>query len=59
MMHSNLSITDGVYGTLSDNDVKGQITTLGLRKDFSEVRNIEELTDIIRKLVERWGVDHV
>jgi len=29
LMHSNLSITDGVYGVLSDMDVKKQIQKLG------------------------------
>jgi integrase len=29
LMHANLSVTDGVYGILSDNDVKGKISQLG------------------------------
>jgi len=29
LMHENLAITDGVYGVLSDNDVKRQIGRLG------------------------------
>ncbi len=29
LMHSNLSITDRVYGVLSANDVRGQIAALG------------------------------
>ena len=29
LMHSNISITDGLYGILSDNDIKGQIAALG------------------------------
>lgn len=29
LMHANLSITDGVYGIFSNNDVKAQITNLG------------------------------
>jgi len=29
LMHSNLSITDGVYGILSDTDIQKQIASLG------------------------------
>jgi hypothetical protein len=32
LMHSNLSITDGIYGILSDMDVKAQIQGLGKSK---------------------------
>jgi len=33
LMHANLSVTDGVYGILSDNDVTRRIGALGKRKD--------------------------
>ena len=41
LMHSNLSITDGVYGVLSENDIKEQITSLGqnLASDVSQDMN--------------------
>jgi hypothetical protein len=42
-MHSNISITDGVYGMLSDNDVRGHIATLGKQIFTSETNDIEEL----------------
>lgn len=32
LMHANLSITDGVYGVLSDMDVQAQIQSLGKNK---------------------------
>ena len=28
LMHSNISITDGIYGELSESDVKEQVTSL-------------------------------
>jgi hypothetical protein len=36
-MHVNLSVTDGVYGILSDFDVKNQISALG--KDLEKSTN--------------------
>ena len=33
LMHSNLSITDGVYGILSETDVREQISSLGKREN--------------------------
>jgi len=43
LMHSNISITDGVYGILSDNDVKGQITALGKNENVIENNNLLSL----------------
>ncbi len=43
LMHANLSVTDGVYGILSDNDVKAQIHGLGKSEDGEQVlRSIRE-----------------
>ena len=30
LMHANLSVTDGVYGILSENDVKNKLSNLGI-----------------------------
>ena len=49
LMHKNLSITDGVYGILSDLDVREQIVTLG-----KQVENKEELIDLLKKLVNQY-----
>ncbi len=38
LMHKNLSVTNGVYGILSDLDVREQIAALG-----KQVENKEEL----------------
>jgi hypothetical protein len=52
LMHSNLSITDGVYGILSNQDVRNQITSLGseLQKVTSE--EVEKVNYFVRKVVE-------
>jgi integrase len=47
LMHSNLSITDGVYGILSDLDVKAQIQSLGKVSPTAE----DDLLKQIRKLL--------
>ncbi|MFH1524242.1 MAG: hypothetical protein ABIF04_04695 [Chloroflexota bacterium] len=57
LMHSNLSITDGVYGILSDNDVRGQIAGLGYQITKSETRDIEEIKVMTKQLLERLGID--
>jgi hypothetical protein len=46
LMHSNLSITDGVYGILSDNDIQKQIAELGNADVKGEKK--EELVILIR-----------
>jgi len=55
VMHSNISITDGVYGILSDNDIKGQITALGQEVDSNGKRDFEELKLITKQLLEKLG----
>jgi integrase len=47
LMHANLSITDGVYGVLSEKDVKNQILSLG-EKNTSE--NVQDLAEQVRAL---------
>lgn len=54
LMHQSLSVTDGVYGVLSDRDVAGQIARLGNEtRDLSpsELRTLTELmTKYVREL---------
>jgi integrase len=52
LMHANLSVTDGVYGILSDFDVKKQISALG--KDLEKSTNKKELVDLLRKILENY-----
>ncbi|MBT7988631.1 MAG: hypothetical protein HN769_01975 [Anaerolineae bacterium] len=47
LMHSSISITDGVYGVLSDQDTKEQIASLGQAKPIQNdlekrIQRIEE-----------------
>ena len=52
LMHSNLSITDGVYGILSSEDVGNKIKNLGESKqlDLSTNQKIELLTSLLEDL---------
>jgi hypothetical protein len=43
LMHANLSITDGVYGILSENDVQKQIRNLGKQLATSKASASDEL----------------
>lgn len=56
LMHSNISITDGVYGILSDNDVKGQIAELGHSILSSEKKDYEELIAMTREINNKLGI---
>lgn len=56
LMHSNISITDGVYGVLSDNDVKGQIATLGNPIASTDKNDIEEIKNITRQIAINLGI---
>jgi site-specific recombinase XerC len=49
LMHENLSITDGVYGILSESDVRQQIATLGNSVANSE--DVQELRLLVSRLL--------
>jgi hypothetical protein len=49
LMHSNLSITDGVYGILSVTDIQNQIASLGSTAISGE--NKKELESLISELI--------
>jgi hypothetical protein len=57
LMHSNISITDGVYGILSEKDTKEQIMSLGQKVflgDRNHIRELKEITELfLNKLVDR------
>jgi hypothetical protein len=57
LMYSNISIADGVYGILSDNDVRGQIAALGKQIFSSETNDIEELKTITKQLLDKLGIE--
>ena len=51
LMHSNISITDGIYGILSDNDVKEQIASLGNKEDDLDSESLHELVELNKKIL--------
>lgn len=51
LMHSNLSITDGVYGILSDTDVRKQIAGLIDRSLSLEDNEVMELIAVTKRLL--------
>jgi hypothetical protein len=51
LMHANLSITDGVYGILSENDVQKQINNLGKYSEISGNFDANELVTIAKQLL--------
>jgi hypothetical protein len=55
-MHANLSITDGVYGILSEMDVREQIANLGSKGIVEKAENLNELLSITKKLLEKLSM---
>jgi integrase len=53
LMHSNLSITDGVYGVLSGADVKGEILALSKKIIEGEANDITEVSILLKKILEK------
>ena len=53
LMHSNLSITDGVYRILSEVDVRDQIKELGKSIVQSEPQDTEELIFLAKRLLKK------
>ncbi len=51
LMHSNLSITDGVYGVLSATDVREQISELGQKEFSGEFKDISLLIPLLIQIV--------
>ena len=52
MMHSNLSVTDGIYGIFSEQEVKNRITGLNNPPPSSKY-SVQELDDLADRLAER------
>jgi hypothetical protein len=52
LMHANLSVTDGVYGILSEMDVKEQINNLGLKTGRGEKKELSDLVTLTKQLEE-------
>ena len=52
LMHSNISITDGVYGILSNTDVSGQIRKLIEEPHYETIKD-EQLVLLVRSFLNR------
>jgi hypothetical protein len=53
-MHENLTITDGVYGILSEKDVREQIATLG--NDETNNNDVQELRLLVTRLLAKLEI---
>ena len=53
LMHSSISITDGIYGILSENDLETKISSLILKESSLNSNSVEELVMITKKLLEK------
>ena len=49
-MHANLSITDGIYAVLSDNEVGERIAKLGENKPEANREIVQQLEGILQML---------
>jgi hypothetical protein len=57
-MHSNISITDGVYGILSDNDIRGQIEKLSEKPLSSGTLENKQLILLLRSALNQLEKDN-
>ena len=53
LMHGNLTVTDGVYGVLSDGDVRHQIARLGVGVDSSADADNSRLIEALQNALSR------
>ena len=53
LMHANLSITDGVYGILSETDIKKQIISLGQNTKSIGYYHHSELISLFEQFLEQ------
>ncbi len=54
LMHENSSITDGVYGILSEIDVKRQITTFRNNETSDDLRDSDELITLLETMISKF-----
>ncbi len=53
LTHSNLSTTDGVYGILSEYDVKREIAAIGVVNSSREANDLQALLSLTKQLVKK------
>lgn len=52
-MHANLSITDGVYGILSEKDVQENIKSLGMNQNTTRSNGQEDVILFLEQLLKQ------
>ena len=55
LMHANISTTDGIYGILSEADVREKIALLGQDKKADDIIDIAELKSLTKRLLNLLG----
>ncbi len=55
LMRENLTVTDGVYGVLSERDVRRQIASLGRAANSGEGKGAEDLARLLRAAADKLG----
>jgi len=58
LMHQDLSVTDGVYGILSEQDTRKQISALVINEPDQEAASSAELSVLLRQVLERLEKAH-
>ena len=53
LMHANISTTDGVYGMLSETDIREQISALGERIVKGNNNDISTLIELVKQMEKR------
>jgi hypothetical protein len=53
LMHANISITDGIYGGLSDMDIKKQITSLTSNSIPDDQQSLLEILRLSQEIMNR------
>jgi len=57
LMHSSLSITDGVYGILSDDDMKLRISSIGKDNHDSRRKSREKYREVLKQIIHELGLE--
>jgi len=52
LMHENISVTDGIYGGLSDEDIKAQISSLTKENLIDDNKSVKELLRLTLERIE-------
>jgi site-specific recombinase XerD len=55
LMYANISTTDGIYGILSETDVREQIEGLGANNNVTDSNDFEELKTLAKIIIEKLG----